>query len=76
MTDKQVNLRQGLQRLGFTTGVQMRLYGEVFDFVGEPIFLTDYLVVIKAQEKKTGEIRRVGIPLPVVYMASGSHVAA
>lgn len=76
MTEKQIYLRQRLQRLGFTKGTQMRLYGEVFDFVGEPIVLSDDFVVVDAQEKKTGHTRRVRIPLPVVHMANGTGIAA
>lgn len=76
MTDKQIYLRQRLQRLGFTKGTQMRLYGEVFDFIGEPMVLTDDFVVVDAQERKTGQTRRVRIPLPVVHMARGSGIAA
>ena len=76
MTNKQLYLRQRLQRLGFTKGTQMKLYGEVFDFIGEPMVLTDDFVVVDAQEKKTGQTRQVRIPLPVVHMASGSGIAA
>ena len=54
----------------------MKLYGEIFDVVGEPVILTDDFVVVYAQEKKTGQTRRVRIPLPVVHMASGSGIAA
>jgi len=76
MTEKQIYLRDRLQRLGFTKGTQMRLYGEVFDFIGDPIVLTDDFVVVDAQEKKTGRTRRVRIPLPIVRMAIGSRIAA
>ena len=54
----------------------MKLYGQMFDFVDEPIVLSDDFVVVDAQEKKTGRTRRVRIPLPVVHMAGGSHFAA
>lgn len=47
----------------------MGLYGEVFDFIGEPMVLTDDFVVVDAQERKTGPTRRVRIPLPIVHMA-------
>ncbi|HEY7099625.1 MAG TPA: hypothetical protein VH437_23065 [Terriglobales bacterium] len=76
MTDKQVGLRQRLQRLGFTKGTQMKLYGEAFDFLDEPIVLTDDFVVIDAQQKKTGRTRRVTIPRPLVHMASKNGIAA
>ena len=76
MTDRQCHLRERLQRLGFTKGMQMKLYGEVFDFLGEPMVLTGNFVVIDAQEKRTRQTRRVRIPLPIVHMASGSGIAA
>ena len=76
MTDQQICLFQRLQRLGFTKGTQMKLYGQVFDFIGEPIVLNDDFVVVDAQEKKTGQTRRVRIPLPIVHTASGSRIAA
>jgi hypothetical protein len=71
MTDKQVSLRQRLQRLGFTKGIQMKLYGEVFDVVGEPVILTDDFVFVDAQEGKTGKMCRVRIPPLIVQVASG-----
>jgi hypothetical protein len=76
MTDKNVNLCQRLQRLGFTKGSQMKLYGEILDFISEPIILADDVVLVDAQEKKTGVTRRVRIPLPVVHMANGTRSAA
>lgn len=72
MTDKQVNLYQRLQRLGFTRGTQMRLYGEIFDFQSEPIVLTDDVVLVDAKEKKSGQTRRVRVPLPLIHMAKAS----
>lgn len=54
----------------------MKLYGQVFDFVGEPMVLTDDFVVVDAQEEKTGQMRRVRIPLPMVHVASESPIAA
>ena len=72
MTDKQVNLCQRLQRLGFTAGTQMKLYGEIFDFLSEPIVLTDDVVLVDAKEKKSGQTRRVRVPLPIIHMASAT----
>lgn len=69
MTEKQANLSQRLKSLGFTKGHQMRLYGEVFDLVGEPIFVSDNVVLVDATERKTGQSRVVPLPLPIVNMA-------
>ena len=76
MTDRQVSLSANLKRLGFTQGNQMKLYGEVFEFLSEPIVLTDDVVFVDATERKTGQTRRVRIPLPIVNMANRQQNAA
>jgi hypothetical protein len=72
MTEKQINLTARLKRLGFTKGNQMKLYGEVFEVVSEPIFMADNVVLVDATERKSGQPRRVRIPLPIVNMASAA----
>jgi len=69
MTEKQAKLSQRLKLLGFTKGHQMRLYGEVFDLVSEPIFVADNVVLVDATEMKSGKSRVVTLPLPIVNMA-------
>jgi len=54
----------------------MKLYGEIFEFLSEPIVLTDDVVFVDATETKTGQTRRVRIPLPIVNMANRQHNAA
>ena len=44
--------------------------------VGDPIVLSDTVVFFDAVEQKSGEHRRVRIPLTIVHMASGSGIAA
>jgi hypothetical protein len=53
----------------------MKLYGEVFDFLSEPIVLTDDVVLVDAKERKTGQMRRVRVPLPIIHMANGGSTA-
>ena len=72
MTDKQIKVSTRLKRLGFTKGNQMRLYGEIFEVVGEPILMADEVVLLDATERKSGQVRRVRLPLPVVKMASAA----
>lgn len=72
MTEKQINLLVRLKRLGFTKGNQLKLYGEVFELVSEPIFMADNVVLVDATERKSGQLRRVRIPLPIVNMASAA----
>ena len=43
--------------LGFAQGNQMKLYGEEFELVSEPIVMADNLVVVDAIEH---EVRAVG----------------
>jgi len=76
MTDKQINLYARLKGLGFTKGNQVKLYGDVFELVSEPVVVTDTLVLLYANEKKSGQLRRVRIPLPIVNMASRELNAA
>ena len=54
----------------------MKLYGEIFDFLSEPIVLADDVVLVDAKEKKTGQTRRVRVPLPIIQMAHASRNAA
>jgi len=76
MTKKQVNLCERLKRMGFAQENQLKLYGEVFDLVSDPIVVEDDLVLVDAIERKSGALRRVRIPLPIVNMAAGGRAAA
>lgn len=48
----------------------MKLYGEDFEMTGEPTVVTDDVVLVDAIEKKSGQLRRVRIPLPILKMAN------
>jgi hypothetical protein len=69
MTGEMVILSQRLQRLGYAPHVQMKLYGQIFEFVSEPIVSSHDLVFINGIERKSGRLRRIRIPLPVVRLA-------
>ena len=56
------NLNYRLKVLGFALGTQMKLYGKEFEVAGEPIILTEKLVLVDAIEKKSGERKRVRYP--------------
>jgi hypothetical protein len=62
MTNQQAHLCERLQRLGFTAGTQMKLFGEVLDFLSDPIALADDVVLLDAKERKSGQTRRVRVP--------------
>ena len=50
----------------------MKLYGRVFEVVGEPILMADELVLLDATERESGQLRRVRLPLPIVKIASAA----
>lgn len=54
----------------------MKLYGENFEFLSEPIVMTDDVVLMDAAVTKTGQTRRVRVPLPIVTMARRERTAA
>lgn len=54
----------------------MKLYGDEFELLSEPIVMGDNLVLVDAIEKKSGRLRRVRIPLPIVNMVNGERRAA
>jgi hypothetical protein len=56
--------------LGFSREKQIRLYGSQFELVGDPVVMSDTLVFFDAVEQKSGQIRRVRIPLTIVQMAA------
>jgi hypothetical protein len=70
MTPKQTNLCERLKLLGYTQGEQVRLYGLQFELRGDPLIMADNLVLIDAIDRKSGESRRVRIPLTILNMAS------
>ena len=72
MSEKQTNLSRRLKLLGFTKGHQMKLYGEVFDLVSEPIFMADNVVLVDATERRSGQSRLVPLPLLIVNMATAA----
>ena len=65
-----------LKQLGFTQENQMRLYGEEFKFLSDPIVMGDGTVFVEAIEKRSRQARRIRIPLPIVNMANAGRTAA
>ena len=50
----------------------MRLYGQEFELLSDPIVMADGLIFVDAIEKKSRQPRRVRIPLTIVNRAAGS----
>jgi hypothetical protein len=76
MTTRQSVLCERLKRLGFAQENQMKLYGLEFEFLSDPIVVEEDLILLDAVEKKSGQLRRVRIPLPIVKMARAERRAA
>jgi hypothetical protein len=70
MTATQTHLCERLQQLGFSRHSQIRLYGSQFELVGDPLVISEDVVLVDAVETKSGESCRVRIPLNIVRMAT------
>ena len=62
-------LCETLKRLGYAQDNQVRLYGEIFHLVSDPISVGENLVFVDARDGKSGKVIRVRIPPTVVQMA-------
>jgi hypothetical protein len=74
MTAAEIHLSETLKRFGFTREKQIRLYGSQFRLVGDPIVMSDTVVLFDAIEQKSGQLRRVRIPLTIVHMAAAQQI--
>jgi hypothetical protein len=72
MAEQFLGLCTRLKKLGYTSGSQMKLYGAVYEVLSDPVALSEKVVFLDAAEIKTGQQRRVRLPLPVVALASAS----
>lgn len=66
MNDQQNALCERLKRIGYERDKQIRMYGEEFELISDPISLGDHLFVVDAIERRSRQIRRVRIPLNIV----------
>src|SRR5438552_18063631 len=62
-------LCETIKRLGYAQNNQVRLYGEVFDLVSDPVSVGENFVFVDGLERKSGHLRRVRIPSTIVEMA-------
>ena len=69
------NLCETIKRLGYAQNNQVRLYGEVFDLVSDPVSVGDNFVFVDGLDRK-GQVRRVRIPPTIVQMARIKRRAA
>lgn len=68
-TANQPSLCETLKRLGYSHNNQVRLYGQVFDLVSDPVQVSNSLVFVDALERESGQFRRVRIPRTIIQMA-------
>jgi hypothetical protein len=76
MTSHNSGLCERLKKLGFAQQSNVKLYGEEFVLLSDPIITTEDLVFIEVIEKKSRQQRRVRIPLSIVNMANSQRAAA
>lgn len=76
MNIEQASVCETIKRLGFAQNNQVHLYGKVFDLTSDPFSIGNNLFFVDAVERRSGEMRRVRIPLPIVQMAKAKPRAA
>lgn len=69
-------LCKAIKRLGYARNNRVRLYGEVFDLVSDPISVGENLVFVDAVERKSGQVKRIRIPSTIVQIARIGRRAA
>jgi len=74
--DKHQRLTDRLKRLGFANAKRMKLYGQEFELLSDPIVVEENAVFFEAIESRSRQPRRVRIPLNIVHMASRERQAA
>jgi hypothetical protein len=65
---QQLTMCERLKRMGYAKDQQIRIYGEEFELVSDPITISEQLVVIDAIERESRSVRRIRIPLTIVNM--------
>lgn len=63
------NLCEMLKRLGYAQDHQVKLYGEIFHLVSDPITVSENLVFVDALHGRSGKLMRVRIPPTLLQMA-------
>jgi hypothetical protein len=75
-SDANRDLCERLKQLGFTRESRMKLYGEEFELLTDPLIVTSSVVFVDAIERKSRQQRRLRIPLTLVKMATRENRAA
>lgn len=72
MAKDRFDVCESLKRLGYARDNQVKLYGQVFYLVSDPMKLNDHLFFVDAWEPKSKQHRRISIPLNLIRMAQQS----
>ena len=72
MTETHLTLCETIQRLGYAHNSQIKLYGESFQLLSDPIVEGEKAVFVDGREMKSHQVKRLRIPLPIVMMAQKS----
>jgi hypothetical protein len=73
--DRLRSLSNVLKKLGYASQHRVKLYGQDFQLLNDPVAMTEKLVVVDAVETKSGRTLRLRIPLNVVNMAQAQIAA-
>jgi hypothetical protein len=76
MTKEQTSLCERIKRLGYVQGNQVKLYGEILEVVSDPVALSEKIVFLEARERRSGDLRRIRIPINVIQVAGNRYIAA
>lgn len=66
---KRPSVCESLKRLGYARDSQVRLYGQIFDLLSDPVEISENLVFVDAVERTSGQFRRVRIPRTIIQIA-------
>ena len=67
MSDPHALILERLIRLGYARDKQVKLYGQLFELVSDPIFIGE-LVVVDGLDVRSGTTKRITIPLSILTM--------
>jgi hypothetical protein len=69
MTDDQSKICERIRRVGYAQGSQVNLYGQTFELVSDPFVVGEGVIFLDGLEQRSGHVRRIRVPLPIVAMA-------
>lgn len=76
MTRKQVVACEKLKKIGYSKGKRIRIYGQEFDLISDPVTQHEETIFVEGIERRSGETRQIRIPLPIVRMVAQVDRAA